>query len=98
MKKNNFNVPDFIYVPAEQFHNEDFEALNAFLDKHRESFKVIARSAHPQEELYKSGTFDSVSDAGFDTSDRTSVLVRQYITDARQNIRTIGRYDHISGG
>jgi hypothetical protein len=60
LKKNNFNVPDFIYVPAEQFQNEDFEALNAFLDKHRESFKVIARSAHPQEELYKSGTFDSV--------------------------------------
>jgi hypothetical protein len=60
LKKNNFNVPDFIYVPAEQFHNEDFEALNAFLDKHRESYKVIARSAHPQEELYKSGTFDSV--------------------------------------
>lgn len=60
LKKNNFHVPDFIYVPAEQFQNEDFEALSAFLDRHRESFKVIARSAHPEEELYKSGTFDSV--------------------------------------
>ena len=60
LKKNHFNVPDFIYVPAEQFQNEDFEALKVFLDKHRESFKVIARSAHPQEELYKGGTFDSV--------------------------------------
>lgn len=60
LKKNNFNVPDFIYVPAEQFQNDDFEALSSFLDKHRESFKVIARSAHPDEERYKSGTFDSV--------------------------------------
>jgi hypothetical protein len=60
LKKNMFNVPDFIYVPAEQFQNEDFDALDDFLDKHRESYKVIARSAHPQEELYKGGTFDSV--------------------------------------
>lgn len=60
LKKNRFHVPDFIYLPAEQFQNEDFKALSAFLDKHRESYKVIARSAHPDEEHYKSGTFDSV--------------------------------------
>lgn len=53
-------MPDFLYVPAEQFQIKDFEALEHFLDGHRESFKVIARSAHPQEELFKSGTFDSV--------------------------------------
>jgi hypothetical protein len=40
-------------------HNEDFEVLNLFLEGHCESFKVIARSAHPQEEGFKSGTFDS---------------------------------------
>jgi hypothetical protein len=60
LKKTQFNVPDFLYVPAEQFQIKDFEALERFLDGHRESFKVIARSAHPQEELFKSGTFDSV--------------------------------------
>ncbi len=60
LKKSQFNVPDFLYVPAEQFQIKDFEALEHFLDGHRESFKVIARSAHPQEELFKSGTFDSV--------------------------------------
>lgn len=60
LKKSQFKVPDFLYVPAEQFQNKDFEALERFLDGHRESFKVIARSAHPQEELFKSGTFDSV--------------------------------------
>ncbi|MGB5616750.1 MAG: hypothetical protein WBM78_07920 [Desulfobacterales bacterium] len=60
MKKSQFNVPDFLYVPAEQFQIKDFEALEHFLDGHRESFKVIARSAHPREELFKSGTFDSV--------------------------------------
>ena len=60
LKKSQFNVPDFLYVPAEQFQTKDFEALDRFLDGHRDSFKVIARSAHPQEELFKSGRFDSV--------------------------------------
>ena len=31
-----------------------------FLEQHRESYKVIARSAHPQESFYKAGTFDSL--------------------------------------
>jgi len=58
--KNGFKVPDFIYVSAEKFNNEDFNQLNLFLDKHRESYKVIARSAHPMESEYNGGTFDSI--------------------------------------
>jgi hypothetical protein len=60
LKKGNFNLPDFIYVPAADFENEDFETLEAFLSAHRESYKVFARSAHPQEKFFKSGTFDSL--------------------------------------
>lgn len=60
LKKGKFNVPDFVYVAAEDFENENFAALEAFLDRHRESFKVITRSAHPDEKLYKGGTFDSL--------------------------------------
>lgn len=55
-----FVVPDFIFVPAEDFRNKAFEELEAFLKRHRESFKVIARSAHPSEAYYKAGTFDSL--------------------------------------
>jgi hypothetical protein len=60
LKQGNFNVPDFIYVPALDFEQENFEALNAFLKKHQESFKVLARSAHPEEEHFKGGTFESL--------------------------------------
>ncbi len=60
LRKNGFDVPDFIYVPADQFKNEDFKQLELFLDHHRQSYKVIARSAHPLESKYKSGTFDSI--------------------------------------
>lgn len=60
LKQAGFAVPDFIYLPAEDFDNENFEALEKFLEKHRESFKVIARSAHPQERCFKGGTFDSL--------------------------------------
>jgi hypothetical protein len=45
LKEGKFNVPDFIYVSASDFKNENFKALETFLDRHRESFKVIARSA-----------------------------------------------------
>ncbi|MGB5423217.1 MAG: hypothetical protein WBN03_13735 [Desulfobacterales bacterium] len=55
-----FTVPDFIYVPASDFKEEKFEALQNFLNRHRESFKVIVRSAHPLEAYYKGGTFDSL--------------------------------------
>jgi hypothetical protein len=60
LEKGGFNVPDFIYVSAVDFKNENFQALETFLDRHRESFKVIARSAHPKEEYFKGGTFDSL--------------------------------------
>lgn len=60
LRKGRFNVPDFFFLEAEDFERENFGALETFLKNHRESFKVIARSAHPQEEFFKSGTFDSV--------------------------------------
>jgi hypothetical protein len=60
LKKGKFNIPDFIYVSASDFKTEEFDDLKAFLDRHRESFKVITRSAHPQEEFFKGGTFDSL--------------------------------------
>ncbi len=55
-----FNVPGFIHVPAQKFADEDFDALKSFLDRHQESYKVIARSAHPLESFFKGGTFDSL--------------------------------------
>ncbi|UCF93106.1 MAG: hypothetical protein JSW39_02815 [Desulfobacterales bacterium] len=60
LQKGNFTIPEFIYLSASDFRNENFGPLQAFLDRHRESFKVITRSAHPLEEFYKSGTFDSL--------------------------------------
>ncbi len=60
LKKGKFNIPDFVYVSASDFKNEAFDDLIAFLNRHRESFKVISRSAHPQEEFFKGGTFDSL--------------------------------------
>jgi hypothetical protein len=61
LKHAGFIVPDFIYVPAEDFENKNFDVLEKFLQNHRESFKVIVRSAHPQEYYFKGGTFDSVT-------------------------------------
>ncbi len=60
LRANGFNVPDFVYVSAQKFIDEDFDDLKAFLDVHRESYKVIARSAHPLESEYRGGTFDSL--------------------------------------
>ena len=60
LKNGQFNIPDFIYVSASDFKSENFQGLEAFLDRHRESFKVITRSAHLQEEFFKGGTFDSL--------------------------------------
>ena len=92
-----FNVPPFIYLPPEDFEKERFEALEAFLDKHCDGYKVIARSAHLQEEAYKSGTFDSFgtyADVGgiqyarkkmirmADTTKRLSILRQQRFSHA----------------
>jgi len=60
LKAGGFDVPDFIFLPAERFKSENFAELAAFLDHHKKSYKVIARSAHPQEYLFKGGTFDSL--------------------------------------
>ncbi|MFC1825417.1 hypothetical protein ACFL9T_22110 [Thermodesulfobacteriota bacterium] len=60
LKKGKYKVPDFCYVSVFDFNNENYQALEKFLDCHRESFKVIVRSAHPQEEYFKAGTFDSL--------------------------------------
>lgn len=60
IRQGGFDVPDFIFVPAIDFANQNFGELEAFLEIHRESFKVIARSAHPHEEFFKGGTFDSL--------------------------------------
>lgn len=60
LRKAGFDVPDFIFVPAVDFAEENFEDLNQFLQHHRQSFKVIARSAHPAEAHFKGGTFDSL--------------------------------------
>lgn len=60
LKGEGFNVPDFIYVSAEEFNTEDFGPLEDFLSRHQENYKVIARSAHPMEYCFKGGTFDSV--------------------------------------
>ena len=60
LQKEKFNIPDFIYVSASDFKKEKFETLEAYLKRHRESFKVITRSVHPAEEFFKGGTFDSL--------------------------------------
>lgn len=60
LRKNGFSVPEFIYVSAKKFETKEFSELESFLDAHRESYKVIARSAHPMESAYKGGTFDSL--------------------------------------
>lgn len=60
LKDGGFSVPDFLYVPAENFKTNDFAELEAFLKNYRDGFKVIARSAHPDEEYFKGGTFDSI--------------------------------------
>lgn len=60
LKQAGFNVPPFLYMPASDFKEERFEALNDFLARHCPDYKVITRSCHPAEESYKGGTFDSL--------------------------------------
>ncbi|MFO7886388.1 MAG: hypothetical protein R6U68_16355, partial [Desulfobacteraceae bacterium] len=60
LKKEGLDVPDFIYLPAEDFKKENFAKLEAFLKASCPSYKVIVRSAHPLESFFKSGTFDSL--------------------------------------
>jgi len=62
LKQGDFKVPDFIYLSNEDFHNDNFEKLEAFFSKNKHAceYKVIVRSAHTAEEFYKGGTFDSI--------------------------------------
>jgi len=60
LREGGFNVPDFIFVSAENFKTKDFGDLELFLSRYKESFKVIARSGHPMERYFKGGTFDSI--------------------------------------
>ena len=86
LKEGGFNVPEFIYVSAVDFKNEDFGALEAFLEQHRESFKVIARSAHLKEEHFKGGTFDSLeiySDLGGIKYARLMIFFLAYLMPPR---------------
>jgi len=99
LKQGDFNVPDFIYLAAEDFRNDNFEPLEHFFskNKHEGDYKVIVRSAHPLEEFYKGGTFDSIdtySDVGgvkyarkrmiklAKTSKRLSILRQQKFNNA----------------
>ena len=60
LKSAGFNVPDFIFVSDEDFKADRLDRLEKFLESHRTSYKVIARSAHPMESFFKGGTFDSL--------------------------------------
>ena len=60
LKEGGFKVPDFHYIPPEDFDNENFGDLQDFLKEKCHEYKVIARSAHLQEEFFKGGTFDSL--------------------------------------
>lgn len=60
LKTGGFNVPDFIYVPAEHLAGDCLGPLDVFLDRWKEDYKVIVRSAHPLEAYYRGGTFDSL--------------------------------------
>jgi hypothetical protein len=55
-----FNVPKFLYLPAEDFAAENFGELEAFLSAECAGHKVIVRSCHHQEEYFKGGTFESL--------------------------------------
>ena len=60
LRAGGFNVPEFVYLPAENFKNQDFESLKRFFAQRGGLYKVIARSAHPQEHFYRGGTFESL--------------------------------------
>ena len=96
LKQGGFDVPDFIYVPPQHFETEDFDALESFLEKHRESFKVIARSAHPLERRFKGGTFDSLetyADVGGIRYARNK-MIKLAKTSKRLSIARQQRFNH----
>ena len=60
LKDAGFDVPDFLFMSGEDFDKGNFNKLKDFLDHSCSSFKVIVRSAHPLEDRFKGGTFDSL--------------------------------------
>ena len=60
LKDAEFDVPDFLFMSGEDFDQGNFNKLKDFLDHSCSSFKVIVRSAHPLEDRFKGGTFDSL--------------------------------------
>lgn len=60
LQRGGFNVPPFVHLTAEDFRNENFSELKRYFGESHDTFKVIARSAHPQEHFFKGGTFDSL--------------------------------------
>lgn len=61
MKESGFQVPEFVYISADEFRDDRLDRLKQFLERHQQSYKVIARSAHPLEDSFKGGTFDSLA-------------------------------------
>lgn len=66
LREAGFNVPAFLVIPAAGFQRGRFGALQAFLKK-IPATKLMVRSAHPLEDRYKAGTFDSI-ETGADLS------------------------------
>ena len=60
LSQERFNVPKFLFIPAEDFEEENFGELEKFLDGNCAGHKVIVRSCHDKEEYYKGGTFESL--------------------------------------
>ncbi len=60
LQEKGFQIPEFVYITAEQFEKKDYEQLTHFLESHKESYKIIVRSAHPMESDFKGGTFESL--------------------------------------
>ena len=87
LKTGGFAVPDFIYIPAADFKNENFDALKRFFKHCCDLYKVIARSAHPQEHFYKGGTFDSLETY----SDVAGILYAR-----KKMINSVRTYKHLS--
>ncbi len=91
-----FNVPPFIYLTPDDFESERFERLEAFLADNCDGYKVIARSAHPREEEYKSGTFDSFgtyADVGGIKYARQK-MIRMATTTKRLSVQRQQRFSH----
>mgnify|MGYP003564175481 CR=1 FL=1 len=96
LRKKGFNVPPFIYLTPDDFKHEQFAELEAFLANHCDGYKVIARSAHAQEEQFKSGTFDSFgtyADVGGVKYARKK-MIRMAATTKRLSIQRQQHFNH----